>query len=125
MNSLLAAALELQEFCLANQWRFCFIGGLAVQRWGVPRNTGDVDATLLTGELYPGVSLFTCEASGLMVLKLLAHRGRDIDDAEGIAVRNRETLDWSYIEQNLTWLAEAKEEPEILDTLARLRRDYS
>ncbi len=27
----------------------CFIGGLAVQRWGEPRQTRDVDLTLLTG----------------------------------------------------------------------------
>lgn len=29
--------------------RFCFIGGLAVQHWGEPRFTRDVDVTLLTG----------------------------------------------------------------------------
>jgi hypothetical protein len=28
---------------------FCFIGGLAVQHWGEPRFTRDVDLTLLTG----------------------------------------------------------------------------
>lgn len=30
-------------------WRFCFIGGVALQRWGEPRFTADVDLTLLTG----------------------------------------------------------------------------
>lgn len=30
-------------------WRFCFIGGIALQRWGEPRLTVDVDLTLLTG----------------------------------------------------------------------------
>ena len=49
MNPLFAAALELQRFFEARQWRFCFIGGLAVQRWGEPRLTLDVDCTLLTG----------------------------------------------------------------------------
>lgn len=49
MNPLFAAALELQHFFEARQWRFCFIGGLAVQRWGEPRLTLDVDCTLLTG----------------------------------------------------------------------------
>ena len=49
MNPLFAAALELQSFIEARQWRFCFIGGLAVQRWGEPRLTLDVDCTLLTG----------------------------------------------------------------------------
>ena len=49
MNPLFAAALELQQFLEARDWRFCFIGGLAVQRWGEPRLTLDVDCTLLTG----------------------------------------------------------------------------
>jgi hypothetical protein len=34
MNPIFAAAVELQDFCHAQGWRFCFIGGLAVQRWG-------------------------------------------------------------------------------------------
>ena len=49
MNEVIRAAAELQEFCLARAWRFCFIGGLAVLRWGEPRETVDVDLTLLTG----------------------------------------------------------------------------
>jgi hypothetical protein len=49
VNALFAAALELQRFFEARAWRFCFIGGLAVQRWGEPRLTLDVDCTLLTG----------------------------------------------------------------------------
>ncbi len=38
-----------QEFCRGEGWRFCFIGRIAVQRWGEPRLTQDVDLTLLTG----------------------------------------------------------------------------
>jgi hypothetical protein len=49
VNALFAAALDLQRFFEARGWRFCFIGGLAVQRWGEPRLTLDVDCTLLTG----------------------------------------------------------------------------
>lgn len=45
----LAAAGEVQRFCQQQDWRFCFIGGVAVQRWGEPRLTQDVDLTLLTG----------------------------------------------------------------------------
>ena len=48
-NDVLDAALRLQEFCRSKGWRFCFIGGLAVQKWGEPRVTDDVDLTLLTG----------------------------------------------------------------------------
>jgi len=43
----LSAAAEVEAFCRGNGWRFCFIGGIAVQRWGTPRFTQDVDLTLL------------------------------------------------------------------------------
>jgi hypothetical protein len=49
MNALLAVARQLQDFCEARAWHFCFIGGIAVQRWAEPRVTDDVDLTLLTG----------------------------------------------------------------------------
>jgi len=49
MNAVFLAALEVEEFCRSRGWRFCFIGGVALQRWGEPRQTIDVDLTLLTG----------------------------------------------------------------------------
>lgn len=49
LPGVLAAAVEVQQFCQQQGWRFCFIGGVAVQRWGEPRLTQDVDLTLLTG----------------------------------------------------------------------------
>jgi hypothetical protein len=49
MNPVLDAAVELQAFCSGKGWKFCIIGGLAVQRWGEPRNTQDADLTLWTG----------------------------------------------------------------------------
>lgn len=49
VNEVIRAAADLQAVCEAERWRFCFIGGLAVQRWGEPRETVDVDLTLLTG----------------------------------------------------------------------------
>jgi len=49
MSEVLEAAFELQAFCASRNWQYCFIGGLAVQRWGEPRNTQDADLTLLTG----------------------------------------------------------------------------
>lgn len=48
MSPLFEAALDLQLFCSAQKWPFCFIGGLAVQRWGIDRYTKDADITLLT-----------------------------------------------------------------------------
>jgi len=47
MNEVIRAAAELQSFCIAHDWRFCFIGGLAVQRWGEPRETVDVDLSFI------------------------------------------------------------------------------
>lgn len=49
LDPVLSAASELQEVCAVHGWRFCFIGGIAVQRWGEPRFTADADLTLLTG----------------------------------------------------------------------------
>jgi hypothetical protein len=49
MNTLLEAALGLQDLLDSWNWRFCVIGGIAVLRWGEARFTRDVDLTLLTG----------------------------------------------------------------------------
>lgn len=48
-NRLLAAAQEIQDFCTQRNFRFCFIGGIAVQRWGESRLTRDADLTVFTG----------------------------------------------------------------------------
>jgi hypothetical protein len=63
----------------------------------------------------------TCSAEDLIVLKLFASRPLDVRDADTIAARNGNYLDWSYVEEQLRPPAEAKDEPEILSTLARLR----
>jgi len=47
MNSLFQAGLELQNFIKQRKWSFCFIGGLAVIRWGELRMTQDIDLCLL------------------------------------------------------------------------------
>lgn len=49
MTDVILAAAELQSVCEAQHWRYCFIGGLALQRWGEPRMTRDADLTLITG----------------------------------------------------------------------------
>jgi hypothetical protein len=49
VNPLFAAAVSVELFCRSRGWRCCIIGGLAVQRWGDPRQTRDVDLTILTG----------------------------------------------------------------------------
>ena len=82
MNSLIQAAAELQAVCVQHDWRFCFIGGLAVQRWGEPRETVDVDLTLLTG--------FADESRFVSVL-MDAFAAR-IEDAAQFAAVNRVLL---------------------------------
>jgi hypothetical protein len=184
MSTLLEAARDLQSFLESRQWRFCFIGGLAVLRWGEPRITRDVDVTILCPfgreddvtvplldsgysprisgvkefarrnrvlllqsregvpidialgtlpfeeamivkstlcEFEPDCSLRTCSAEDLIVLKLFAFRPRDIADAETVVVRQQGKLDWRYIETNLAPLAEVRDQPQIMDTLRRLR----
>ncbi|MCS7337942.1 MAG: hypothetical protein NZ739_06840, partial [Verrucomicrobiae bacterium] len=49
MNLVFQAAEALQSFLKEQQLRFCFIGGLALQHWGEPRVTRDVDATVFVG----------------------------------------------------------------------------
>jgi len=82
VNEVIRAAAELQAVCVAEGWRFCIIGGLAVQRWGEPRETIDVDLTILTG--------FHDEAR--FVSTLLARFEPRIDDAAEFARANRVLL---------------------------------
>lgn len=183
MIQLLTTARHLQDFADRQRWRSCFIGGIAVQRWGEPRVTRDVDLALLAGfggedayidtlltaysprlndarefalrnrvlllktadgigidislaalpfeELLirratlfsfgPGLEIRTCSAEDLIVLKLFASRPLDIADAEAVAIRNRESLDWKYVEIQLGPLAETKGDPAIAAALARVR----
>jgi len=73
MIDLFHLAADLQDFFIQEQWKFCFIGGIAIQRWGEPRLTRDLDIILLTG--------YGAEES--FVDKLLAHyQGRRVDVKE-------------------------------------------
>lgn len=49
MREAYRAAADLQRRFQARDWWFCLIGGVALQRWDEPRQTIDVDVTLLTG----------------------------------------------------------------------------
>lgn len=179
------AADRLQRRFRERGWRFCLIGGLALQRWGEPRETIDVDVTLLTGfggeegfvreilswyeprvadpvafalenrvllvqassgvgldialgcmpfeasavaratpyEFIPGIELQTASAEDLIVMKAFASRPKDWVDLEGVLIRQAGRLDWGYIDAQLQPLVELKEEPEIVDRLARMRRE--
>lgn len=86
-------AADLQAVCTAHRWRFCFIGGLSVLRWGEPRETVDVHLTLVTG--------FGQEAEFVSILTQAF--GARIDDAAEFAL--------------------VKEEPDLMERLERTRRD--
>jgi hypothetical protein len=83
MNELFDAARDLQAAFEARGWRFCFIGGLAVLRWGEPRFTGAVDVTLLCP--------FGSEDNVAQPLLASGYAGR-ISDAREFARRSRVLL---------------------------------
>lgn len=82
MQDLFLLADDIQNFCRNRGWRFCFIGGVALQRWGEPRLTADVDLTVLTG--FGGEADYIEELCG-------AFSGRTPDAAE-FALRSRVLL---------------------------------
>ena len=82
MNAIFEAAIEIEAICRAAKFKFCFIGGLAVQRWGQPRMTADVDLTVVTG--FGGEEPY--------VDALLAKLRPRIPDAREFALRHRTLL---------------------------------
>ncbi len=82
MIDLFDTAKELQEFFFSRDWKFCFIGGLALQRWGEPRVTQDVDCTLFTG--------FGNEET--FISQLTDRFASRIENAEQFALANRVLL---------------------------------
>ena len=186
MNALFAAAADIQAFCAARGWKSCVIGGLAVQRWGEPRQTRDVDLTLVTGlggeerfidpllahyaaripdarrfalerrvllvetasrvpldvslgglpyearvvdratpiEVEPGVTLVTCSAEDLLVLKTFAGRAQDWLDVEGVIVRQGRNLDRDRVLAELQPLLRLKGDEDAEPTLLALLRKH-
>jgi hypothetical protein len=82
MITIFQTAFELQDFCDRSGWSSCFIGGVAVQRWGQARVTRVVDITLLTG--------FGREDS--FIVPLLAQYAPRNTDAAQFARRSRVLL---------------------------------
>ncbi len=94
--------------------------GIDIALAGLPYEEAVVENSSLF-QFAPGCSLRTCSAEDLIVLKLFAFRPKDVIDAGTVAARCRNALDWVYVEKNLSELAELKEEPEIMRTLANIR----
>jgi hypothetical protein len=82
MNALLEAAAEIQYFLRHAGEKFCFIGGVALQRWGEPRFTRDVDLTVLCP--------YGAEAGP--VERLISAFSPRIPDAQTFAQQNRVVL---------------------------------
>jgi hypothetical protein len=82
LPGVMQAATEVETFCRQRAWAFCFIGGIAVQRWGTPRFTQDVDLTLLTG--------FGSEAQ--FVDEVLRHFAGRVKDTRRFALEHRVLL---------------------------------
>ncbi|MCK4936845.1 MAG: nucleotidyl transferase AbiEii/AbiGii toxin family protein [Elusimicrobiales bacterium] len=185
MIGLFHTAKELQNVFIEKGWKFCFIGGLALQRWGEMRLTRDVDVTLFTGfgleepaidellsrynprvenakqfalenrvllleskdkigmdvalggipfeeemirratqfEFLPDLSLLTCSAEDLIVLKAFADRPQDWTDIKGIIVRQEGKILWDYVRKQLEPLCLAKESPGIMNHLDKVCHD--
>lgn len=56
----LAAAAEVETFCRRMNWRFCFIGGIAVQRWGATWRACWPGSVANSKQTTSGRSLFRC-----------------------------------------------------------------
>lgn len=82
MKALFRTAAELNRLLSERGWRYCFIGGIALQRWGQPRLTNDIDLTILAG--FGQEERYVDE-----LLKL--YKGR-IPDAREFALTNRVLL---------------------------------
>ena len=82
MKPIFETAQTVQSLFQSEGWKFCFIGGVALQRWAVPRLTNDVDLTLLTGfgEEEPFID------------KILSAFESRIEDAANFALTNRVLL---------------------------------
>jgi len=177
----LDAALEAQQVCINTGYRFCVIGGVALQRWGEPRFTADADFSVLVEpgqeshavrclldelpariddaagfaertrvvlaqsdqgvgidivlaglpfeerviersslwQLDNSVTLRTCSAEDLLVMKAFAARDKDWADVTSVLERQAGKLDLDRVRLELAPLAEAKEAPEIIEQLQR------
>jgi hypothetical protein len=82
LGPVLDAALAAQNVCIAEHLPFCIIGGVALQRWGEPRFTADVDLSVLVA---PGTE-------ARIARQLLEQFTPRIADAEAFAVRSRVVL---------------------------------
>ena len=70
----------------------------------------------------PDVSLVTCSAEDLVILKAFAGREIDWSAIKGILVAQGDRLDWDYIDRQLPPLCELRDDPETVARLGLLRK---
>jgi hypothetical protein len=76
-------------------------------------------------EVCRGATLRFCSPEDLIVMKAFANRDRDWRDVKMTILKQKDTLDWNYIQKQLEPLVILKEEPEILIQLKLLRKQCS
>lgn len=82
MKALFNLAFEINTYFEKQNWKFCFIGGIALQRWGRPRLTTDIDISIFTG--FGDEEFFIDQ-----LIKFMEPR---ISDAKSFALENRVLL---------------------------------
>jgi hypothetical protein len=146
VNPIFAAALEVQAFCQARAFGFCFLSAfspripdarafalrhrvlLLLGRDGIPLDVAlgampfEERAVRRSSPFFvaEGVSLLTCSAEDLIVFKAFAGRAQDWIDIDGITLRQHGRLDERLIWQELMRLLELKEDDKSGPRLRRL-----
>jgi hypothetical protein len=82
VNGILDAAVDVDRALRQTRLPYCLIGGIALQRWGQPRMTVDVDVTVMTG--------FGSEAP--IIAQLIALFPPRVSDAAAFAKHSRVLL---------------------------------
>jgi len=82
VSAILVAASEVLTWLSEHDWLACVIGGLAVQRWGEPRLTRDVDVTVIVA----------LGSEARMVDRALAQFSARREDARAFALQYRVLL---------------------------------
>ncbi|MEO0155845.1 MAG: nucleotidyl transferase AbiEii/AbiGii toxin family protein [candidate division WOR-3 bacterium] len=185
MNNQFKAIKEVHDFFTKEGIPYVFIGGIALQFWGEPRFTRDIDLTIrvelgkeeeiikkilqnfaprisdafkfalknriclvkskgdyeidislgipgyediimkraVNLELEKGYIIRICSAEDLIIQKAIASRARDIEDIEGIILRQGKKLNIRYIRRWLKKFSEILSMPEILEGFEKIYKN--
>ncbi len=96
--------------------------GIDVSLGGLPFESAFVERAT-PFDFGDGRPMPTCSAEDLVVLKAFANRTQDWADIDGVCLRQGSRLSWPAIIERLAPLAELKDDPTIMERLARIRRE--